>query len=823
MALVWIANRPDDGDDDTASSNTGQQFVQWDNDVFYQISNDYGATFSPRVNLTKNVDGEDGYRPYTDLGVLIDGANNLHIAYSARFWPADANTGGDAGLFRGRMFCWGENLGTGGYDGNGDAMIRTAANLEWDQTTCTPGAWNLQGSKMSISECDGKLYYLYVQFNDGPKNIYDDCAERAFAGGGDITGAANGELYLVVSDDGGLTWDAARNITNSRTPHCDSATGTGGRCNSEQWPSMARFGTDIIGSDMTGLGETGEVDPSGGYTGNYYLDIQYIDDADPGGIVQDEGTWQSADVRWMRVACVEPVPTAIFNPSWTAIGFPAWGHHGVFKDTALTIENSGNTALTYVVTKSELTGPGGWLTHSGFGTGVASGVNNTITGNVRLNTGGIVDASPTIVYLHGWLIFGGGNSTTGPDSLEIEYWVADTLIQPIWDTIYAGGEASACLALVVGNNGNFGNQGAGHVNLDYFDYGDCDDVEGTDDTIPGASEIYLFDGSPIICWMDATDTVRCNWSMFGDGYLSDNGFFPMSVTPVVEETNYSIFESQFVTRDTGIMLEKTWIAPKTGECNWMIEILKIYAVDGQTHAGLAIGEGMDWDIPADSGSRNRSGFVDSLNLIYQVGSEYGEDEYQCQDNDLRYGGIATYGVEVNGSVGSLYGAYTRDNSQQVYPLGSFAPDSVWKYMAVDGFSISDSVDSDLHAVASFLWDFDLTANDTVKVYKCLVTGKDGKTQFVADVAECYAWGYDQGFFPDAGCCKIRGDIDHSGQLPIDIGDLVWLVDYMFTGGPAPECWDEGDVDASGAEPIDIGDLVWLVDYMFTGGPPPPGC
>ena len=84
-------------------------------------------------------------------------------------------------------------------------------------------------------------------------------------------------------------------------------------------------------------------------------------------------------------------------------------------------------------------------------------------------------------------------------------------------------------------------------------------------------------------------------------------------------------------------------------------------------------------------------------------------------------------------------------------------------------------------------------------------------------------GYWQEVASSGGCCNIRGDVDHSGVLPIDIGDLVYLVDYMFTGGPAPTCWDEGDVDGSGVVPIDIGDLVYLVDYMFTGGPTPPAC
>ncbi|MCK4372353.1 MAG: hypothetical protein KAW61_04365, partial [candidate division Zixibacteria bacterium] len=66
---------------------------------------------------------------------------------------------------------------------------------------------------------------------------------------------------------------------------------------------------------------------------------------------------------------------------------------------------------------------------------------------------------------------------------------------------------------------------------------------------------------------------------------------------------------------------------------------------------------------------------------------------------------------------------------------------------------------------------------------------------------------------------------------IDISDLVYLVDYMFTGGPAPVCPEEANVDASCCasgtyetlSDIDISDLVYLVDYMFTEGPPPIDC
>lgn len=70
---------------------------------------------------------------------------------------------------------------------------------------------------------------------------------------------------------------------------------------------------------------------------------------------------------------------------------------------------------------------------------------------------------------------------------------------------------------------------------------------------------------------------------------------------------------------------------------------------------------------------------------------------------------------------------------------------------------------------------------------------------------------------------IRGDMDYNGVPTIDIADLVYLVDYMFTGGPSPRCFEEADVALDQCLQLDIGDLIYLVDYMFTGGPPPPPC
>jgi len=84
-------------------------------------------------------------------------------------------------------------------------------------------------------------------------------------------------------------------------------------------------------------------------------------------------------------------------------------------------------------------------------------------------------------------------------------------------------------------------------------------------------------------------------------------------------------------------------------------------------------------------------------------------------------------------------------------------------------------------------------------------------------------GYWQDFSGGGTCCMgtIRGNVDYDLGDAIDISDLVYLVDYMFTGGPPPPCFEEADMN--GDLSLDISDLVWLVDYMFTGGPPPVAC
>ncbi len=69
------------------------------------------------------------------------------------------------------------------------------------------------------------------------------------------------------------------------------------------------------------------------------------------------------------------------------------------------------------------------------------------------------------------------------------------------------------------------------------------------------------------------------------------------------------------------------------------------------------------------------------------------------------------------------------------------------------------------------------------------------------------------------CCENRGNVDD--QSSINVADVTYLVDYLFRGGPEPQCFEEGDVNGDGN--INVADLTYLVNHLFRDGMPPPPC
>ncbi|KPL00615.1 MAG: hypothetical protein AMJ91_03950 [candidate division Zixibacteria bacterium SM23_73_3] len=63
---------------------------------------------------------------------------------------------------------------------------------------------------------------------------------------------------------------------------------------------------------------------------------------------------------------------------------------------------------------------------------------------------------------------------------------------------------------------------------------------------------------------------------------------------------------------------------------------------------------------------------------------------------------------------------------------------------------------------------------------------------------------------------VCGDVNSDGS--IDLGDVLYLVNYLYKSGSAPNLFQAGDVDCN--EVIDLGDVLHLVNYLYKGGSPP---
>ncbi|NMC43984.1 MAG: hypothetical protein GYA46_08690, partial [candidate division Zixibacteria bacterium] len=223
VAIVW--NRPAD-----YVGTNPDNWSQYENDVWYALSSDYGASFLsagtgsihhlvvtdaiPGDNITKYAAVSD-WKAYCDMAALISSDENLHVVWGCRKWTDTTS------LFRRQsaIFHWSEDV----------PAIRTVVKAEWDTGgTCAMYAWGSDAAKMSLAQCDGKLYVLYTQFGNADQPCYDYSSNKK---------VMNGELYMSVSNNNGLNWDTPQNLTNSPSPLCAD-----GECESDYWASMARYG-----------------------------------------------------------------------------------------------------------------------------------------------------------------------------------------------------------------------------------------------------------------------------------------------------------------------------------------------------------------------------------------------------------------------------------------------------------------------------------------------------------------------------------------------------------------------------------------------------
>ena len=99
-------------------------------------------------------------------------------------------------------------------------------------------------------------------------------------------------------------------------------------------------------------------------------------------------------------------------------------------------------------------------------------------------------------------------------------------------------------------------------------------------------------------------------------------------------------------------------------------------------------------------------------------------------------------------------------------------------------------------------------DDDGSLYRCVVTDANGCVTISANATLTVV----SGLF-------IRGDIDGNGTV-FALVDALYLLEWAFTAGPAPQCDDAADVDDNGVL-FPLIDALALLDWAFKSGPVPP--
>jgi hypothetical protein len=212
---------------------------------------------------------------------------------------------------------------------------------------------------------------------------------------------------------------------------------------------------------------------------------------------------------------------------------------------------------------------------------------------------------------------------------------------------------------------------------------------------------------------------------------------------------------------------------------------------------------------ADSTDYANAIAVDGSNNVYVTGRSHGGGAYDDDDfTTIRYypNGDTVWVRRYNGPANSYDYAngITIDDFGNIYVTGcSYGSGTAGDYATIKYYPDGDTA-----------W---------VRRYDGPGNSGDGASAIAVDGSgNVFVTGnsYGSGTGPDYATIKyfqaLRGDVNRDGL--IDIGDVVFLINYLFRYGPSPDPLQTGNTNCMGG--VDVGDVVVLINYLFKGGPVP---
>jgi hypothetical protein len=737
-----------------------------------------GTDWPPTTHRLTNFGTTGSERAYHDMSACYDYEDSLHIVYvTAGFDPTNP------GYYQpgvARLYHWSKE--------NGTSIIGSRI-----QEGANPASHNVNLSKPSISPKDpiyhpGDSTYLFCIWTAV------DTSDQNAAGD-----QGNQDLYGSGSFDGGNTWGKVLNLTGTHTPGC-----VAGACVSEHWPSMA---TNMLGGD---------------------LHIEYICDRDPGGAIMDEGTWTENYVFYMRVPewQVEAGPRGEYR-----LEEPIHWYHPPIKvvpnqtrTITFKLFSIGNEALTYSVSSDnpcvQVSVPPTQLNPKDSvqisvlidGTGACNGT--FIAGNVVLSTD---EAGGTVQNLRVHAVVSSEyyECPRDPetfDTLENDYiqmytnancmqWIYDIGLRPdtTFEVFFQGG---TIVATTSGGDTLVGR----HM-------GDNDIRSGAQD------KLYREECTP--SWEYPFTILFTKEIYIEAAHLLPPNHFKWFWWEIAKQVKFfNPPAPEYYQR----MVIKYVKVKRQDPPGWWPDLTPFTNYE-DTYIGFA----MDIDAPYDSSGGPEPGLGDESacnygrydatnDIAYQVG--FGRTGEHPEYNDY-HAGIAL--ADVNGVVTTApYGVDIVKNNQYLYPTSPWGwiDGQLYTLAATPGTYIQDGpatpdsvVDRSIVMTAHKI-DAGTNANAKAEFTVVEVLAPDGLAQMqeYVDTARAVVARERTKGLP-AACGDVNGD------YVVNVGDIVYLVTYLYKGGAAPLCpIARGDANNDGV--INVGDVVYLVTFAYKNGPQP---
>jgi hypothetical protein len=201
--------------------------------------------------------------------------------------------------------------------------------------------------------------------------------------------------------------------------------------------------------------------------------------------------------------------------------------------------------------------------------------------------------------------------------------------------------------------------------------------------------------------------------------------------------------------------------------------------------------------PGNSDNAAKAIAVDPSGNVYVTGFNYTTIKYDSAGNQLW-----VQGYIAPGQAGAVANAVAVDGSGNVYVTG-------WSDSYVTSF---DYATIKYDSAGNQLW---------VQRYCGIGTFADDEPSAIAvdGPGNVYVtgWSLGSGTSDDYATIKyfpfICGDANGDGK--VTISDVVYLINYLFKGGPPPIPLKAGDANSDGKETVS--DVIYTVNYLFKGG------